>query len=174
MVSATDLVPVEFRADAAPPPPKGFLRTGTFTVGLDVGRPPLGGSGLAGGVGLAWRSAPPWYLGVRGGYDYAPSSFADGSKVHQLSLLALGGWSGQTRWAPFVEAGVGWLVTIVPRPGQTQGDWAGWLARASAGVQVRSLPVGVRLALSLDLQSVRVDASRRYDAIPSVELGATF
>jgi hypothetical protein len=32
----------------------------------------------------------------------------------------------------------------------------------------------VRLALSLDLQSVRVDASRRYDAIPSVELGATF
>ena len=174
MVSATDLVPVEFRAQAAPPPPRGFLRTGIFAVGLNVSRAPLGGTGVSGGVGLAWRSAPPWAFGLRLGYDYAPSSFTDGSKVHQLSAMALGGWSGQTRWAPFVEGGLGWLVTLVPRPEQTQGDWLGWSARASTGVQVRSLPVGVRLSVNLDVQSVRVDASRRYDFVPGVELAATF
>jgi hypothetical protein len=174
MVSAIDLVPVEFKAEAAPPPPKGFLRTGTFAVGLEVSGAPLGGSGVAGGVALAWRSAPPWSFGLRFAYDYAPSSFADAAKVHQLSVTALAGWSGQTRWAPLVEAGIGWLGTLVPRSGQTQGDWLGWLAHGAVGVQVRSLPVGVRLALNVDLQSVRVDASRRYDIVPGVELAATF
>lgn len=174
MVSAVDLVPVEFRAEAAAPPPKGFLRTGAFSVGLNVSRAPLGGTGVSGGVGVAWRSAVPWSFGLRLGYDFAPSSFADGSKVHQLSAMALGGWSGQTRWAPFVEGGLGWLVTLVPRPGQTQGDWAGWAARASTGLQIRSLPVGLRLSVNLEVQSVRVDANRRYDFVPGVELAATF
>lgn len=105
MVSATDLVPVEFRAEAAPQPPKGFLRTGSFAVGLTVSRAPLGGTGVSGGVGLAWRSAPPWSFGLRLGYDYAPSSFADGSKVHQLSAMALGGWTGQTRWGALRRGG---------------------------------------------------------------------
>ena len=174
MVAATDMVPVEFRAEAAPPPPKGFLRAGAFSVGLAVARAPIGGTGLSGGVDLAWRSPAPWSFGVRLGYAYAPSSFSDGSKVHQLALMGLAGWSGQTRWAPFVEAGLGWLVTLVPRPAQTQGDWGGWAARASTGLQVRSLPVGVRISLNLEMQSVQVDTTRRYDFIPGLEIAATF
>jgi len=174
MVSTSDLVPVEFHAEAPPPPPRGFLRTGTFMVGLSVTGAPLGGSGVGGSVGLAWRSSPPWTLGLRVAYGYAPSSFADSSTVHQLSVMALGGWSGQTRWAPFVEAGVGWLLTIVPREGQTQGDPTGWVTRAATGLQIRSLPVGVRFELALELQSVRVDSSRTYNAIPSLEIAAVF
>ena len=174
MVSASDLVPVEFHSEAAPPPPRGFLQTGTFTVGLSVATAPLGGSGVAGGVGFAWRSAPPWTLGLRVAYTYAPSSFADGSTVHQVSVTALGGWSGQTRWAPFVEAGVGWLLTIVPRQSETQSDPTGWLIRGATGLQIRSLPVGLRLDLAVELQSVRVDSSRKYNAIPSLELAAAF
>ena len=174
MVTATDLVPVEFHAEAAPLPSKGYLRTGAFAVGLTVARAPLGGTGVAGGVDLAWRSPAPWSFGVRLGYAYAPSSFSDGSKVHQLALMGLAGWSGQTRWAPFVEAGLGWLVTLVPRPGEEQGDWGGWATRLSTGVQVRSLPVGVRFAVNLDMQSVQVDAARRYDFIPGLEIAATF
>jgi len=174
MVSASDLVPVEFHSEAAAPPPRGFLQTGTFTVGLSVASAPLGGSGVAGGVGFAWRSAPPWTLGLRVAYTYAPSSFADGSTVHQVSVTALGGWSGQTRWAPFVEAGVGWLLTIVPRQSETQSDPTGWLIRGATGLQIRSLPVGLRLDLAVELQSVRVDSSRKYNAIPSLELAAAF
>jgi hypothetical protein len=173
MVTATDMVPVEFQAEAAPPA-KGYLKTGAFAVGLAVTRAPLGGTGVAGGLDLAWRSPVPWSFGARLGYGYAPSSFADGSKVHQLALMGLAGWGGQTRWAPFVEAGLGWLVTIVPRRGQTQGDWTGWATRLSTGVQVRSLPVGVRIALDLELQSVKVDEARRYDFIPGLEFAATF
>ena len=49
MVTATDMVPVEFHAEAAPPA-KGYLRTGAFAVGLAVTRAPLGGTGVAGGA----------------------------------------------------------------------------------------------------------------------------
>jgi hypothetical protein len=174
MVSASDLVPVEFRAEAPPPAPRGFLRTGTFAVGLVVAGAPLGGAGVSGGVELAWRSAPPWFVGMRVGYAYAPDSFSDDSTVHQVSVMVLGGWTGEARWAPFVETGLGWLLTIVPRHGQTQGDPLGWAARLASGVQVRSLPLGVRLALAVELQSVRVDSIRRYDVVPRLELAATF
>jgi hypothetical protein len=174
MVSASDLVPVEFHAEAPPPPPRGFLRTGTFLVGLSVAGPPLGGSGVAGGLGVAWRSAPPWTLGLRIAYGYAPSSFADSATVHQVSVSALVGWSGQTRWAPFVEAGPGWLLTLVPRQGQTQGDPTGWLLRGAAGIQIRSLPVGLRFGLAAELQSVKVDSTRRQDVVPSLEIAAAF
>ena len=179
MVAATDLVPVEFRAEAAPPPPRGFLRTGAFAVGLTVARAPLGGDGVAGGLDLAWRSAAPWTFGLRLGYQVAPSSFGGTSggppsTVHQLQLMPLAGWMGQTRWSPFVEVGIGWLVTIVPRGGITQADWGGWAGRLSAGVQVRSLPVGVRIAVNLDVQSVAVDAGRQVQLVPGLQISATF
>jgi hypothetical protein len=111
---------------------------------------------------------------MRVGYAYAPDSFSDDSTVHQVSVMVLGGWTGETRWAPFVETGLGWLLTIVPRHGQTQGDPLGWAARLGSGVQVRSLPLGLRLALAVELQSVRVDSIRRYDVVPRLELAATF
>ena len=46
--------------------------------------------------------------------------------------------------------------------------------RLTSGVRVRPLPVRVRLALAVEAQSVRVNTSRRYDAVPRLELAALF
>ncbi|HZH03108.1 MAG TPA: caspase family protein, partial [Myxococcaceae bacterium] len=144
-----------------------------LTLGVSVADAPLRGRGLAGGLSLAWRSAGAFYGGLRGAYGLAPQAWEDRANLQRISLLALGGLRGSGTWAPFVEGGAGWLIAIVNRPEQTQGDAAAFTGRVAAGVEARAAGWGFRLGAGVDLDSVRVEGSRRLYGVPGVELGLT-
>ena len=158
------MVPVEFQARLRRA--KGYLRTGAFAVvSRSPGPPSAGRGGRRAGPRLAEPGAVVFRSAAR--VRRRPSSFADGSRGHQLALTGsqAGGADGL---GPFVEAGLGWLVTIVPvGPGQTQGDWTGWGAPRLSTGGGGAVVAGRRAHRRLRDAAVKVDQARRYASSPA-------
>ncbi|NTX52149.1 caspase family protein [Myxococcus sp. CA039A] len=164
---------VDFSNPVTPGDPSSLPHSLGLEVGLTLGAPPLGGRGVARGLSLAWRVPGPGIVrwGARASYSLAPDAWVDNTTLQRVSVLAMGGLNGRGTLAPFAEAGVGWLMTVVDKPGRREGDSLGLSARAAAGLRWRAGDFAVRGALGMDLDGVRVDGHRRGHWIPGVELG---
>ncbi len=145
-----------------------------LSIGLPVSGAPLGASGVAAGVSLAWRSEGWLYAGARAQWIFASDTF-DGAGVHRAALAVVAGVRGWTRVAPFLELGPHWAPTFVVRSNLTQGDFLVWGGTVSAGVMgSRDFLRGLRVSANLSIDSVRIDGARRPVLLPQAELSITF
>lgn len=145
-----------------------------LSVGVPVSLAPLGASGLAAGIGLAWRTDGWLYGGVRAQWSFASGTF-DGALVHRAAVAAVIGLRGATRVAPFVELGPQWAPAFVVRRAQTQGDLAVFGGTVAAGAMgSRVFLRGLRLAATLSVEAAQIDGARRAVWLPGAELSIAF
>ncbi|MGQ0506822.1 MAG: caspase family protein [Myxococcaceae bacterium] len=172
-VAQADLVPVDFAHetlesadDGSALPPLGM------EVSALVGGAPLSAPALSYGVAVGLlRPLGPLRVGVLASYQVAPRAWLEASTLHRVSVLGLARLERLTGWQLFAEAGVGWALIAATRASGTQGDSALPTGELGVGGSWQIGGAHLRVAATLTLDLVRLDATRRPYLAPALRLG---